>query len=127
MHFEAPNAEQKRWRDQIGEQASILSGYRPIQIHHVIGRTAKIKGIGNIGHLFILPLCKEEHYWIDWGNNGLKLMKERYLSYHGIEDSEKISDMNLLEIQKFLFGKLCRQLKPNFGKEFYDEILRWHR
>lgn len=128
MKFEQPNAEDKRWREAVGDWGvSILSKYRPIQIHHVIGRTAKIKGVGNIGHKFILPLCKEEHLWCDWGNEGLRLMKERVIHGHGEKLRDDIEDLSFLELQKYLFKILCRHVRPNFEQDVYDAILAYHR
>lgn len=32
-----------------------------IQMHHPIGRSAKVKGVGNIGHWFVIPLAWRYH------------------------------------------------------------------
>ena len=56
-------AKQKRWLKLVAERLPcIVSGESySKQIHHCLGRTAKVKGVGNIGHWFILPLAWEYH------------------------------------------------------------------
>lgn len=137
MKFEKPNAKQEEWREMVRSGGSILSKYKPVQIHHVIGRTAKLKDTGNIGHWFILPLCNEEHLWVDWGVEGLRLMKERYTFGHGdgIKTFKMIPlvDMNMLEFQKFLFSRVVERwlsdicIEKYFDQSLYDSIQRWHR
>lgn len=56
----SPTAAQKRWYDAVASFGCIECG-NPAQIHHCVGASAKIKGVGNIGHQFILPLCPEHH------------------------------------------------------------------
>ena len=128
MNFDQPNAEQKLWRENVRQTGSIISGLSRVEIHHVLGRTAKIKGVGNIGHYFILPLDREEHSWIDWGKSGLKKLKDQYISYHGEQHVFEIEDMTLLEFQKFLFARLCDHHNlPQIGDCYYDAIQEYHK
>jgi len=56
----APTAAQKRWMEAVRELGSVISGC-PAVVHHAIGRSAKIKGVGNLGHWFLIPLTDKEH------------------------------------------------------------------
>lgn len=54
-----PNAEQKRWREIVRQQGSVITG-RDAVIHHAVGRTAKHNKV-KIGHWWLLPLADDEH------------------------------------------------------------------
>lgn len=56
MHAVQPNAEQKRWREAVRDL-----GMGEI-IHHAIDRTMKIKGVGNIGHWWLIPCTDDAHH-----------------------------------------------------------------
>ena len=56
MMASQPNAAQKRWREEVREL-----GLGQI-IHHCTDRTMKIKGVGNIGHWFIVPCRDDAHH-----------------------------------------------------------------
>ena len=57
----APTAEQKRWREEVRELGCIISGEQGgIEIHHVLGATAK-HNKEDIGHELILPLTAWYH------------------------------------------------------------------
>ena len=127
VNFEQPNAEMKRWRDAVRASGSILSGLAAVEIHHIYGRTTKIKGVGNIGHAAILALDHVEHGWVDWGKEGLRLMKGSYLAYQGDELADQIFDLSLLEFQKFLFAKTYDALRPELPDGVYDAIMSYHR
>lgn len=128
MNFEQPNAVQKAWRELVRANGCILSRYpHGITIHHVLGRTAKIKGIGNIGHAWILPLEHNSHLWVDWGAEGLRLMKEKFIHGHGDSQADVIDDLTLMEFQKFLFAKVCEFVPPPFDDDVLEAIQGWHR
>lgn len=57
MHANQPNAAQKRWREEVR-----LLGMGQI-IHHAIDRTMKIKGVGNIGHWWLIPCTDDAHHF----------------------------------------------------------------
>ena len=127
MKGHQPNAEQKKWRENVRQTKSVVSGLSRVEIHHVLCRTAKIKGIGNIGHYFILPLDREEHSWIDWGQEGLKKLKDAYIDNHGPRYFYEIEHMTLMEFQKFLFGRVCEKMEPQFSDDIFYAIQEWHR
>lgn len=57
-----PTIKQLRFREYVrGLGCCVSPESWAIQIHHVIGRTAKVKGVGNIGHWFVLPLAWRYH------------------------------------------------------------------
>lgn len=58
----APTASQCRFMRYMAELGCCISPEMwRVQIHHVVGRSAKVKGVGNIGHWFILPLAWRYH------------------------------------------------------------------
>ena len=55
-------AAQLQWREWVRRQGCCVSNEDyAVQIHHVLGREAKSKGVGNIGHWYILPLSWRYH------------------------------------------------------------------
>ena len=82
-----PNAAQKRWRESVRDL-----GMGQV-IHHAIGRTIKKKGVGNLGHWFLVPLANDEMHWAvhnDMGKDRKPYEKarfarvcERYQDIHG--------------------------------------------
>lgn len=122
MRFEKPNAEQLAWRESVRRNGSIISGLSNVEIHHVIGRTAKVKDVGNLGHWFILGLDRQEHEWIGWGNEGLRLLKKACL-----DPDECFLDLSMMEFQKLLFAMTYERLRPNFPDGVYEAIMKWHR
>ena len=60
MKTDPPNAAEKRWREMVREQGCILGYPGPVEIHHVVGRTAKHQKI-EIGHWWILPVSPLAH------------------------------------------------------------------
>lgn len=56
-----PNAEQKRWREDVRAVGCIGCGSQHgTEIHHVVGCSAKFNK-QPVGHWWILPLCHECH------------------------------------------------------------------
>ena len=111
---------------------SIISGKSPAEIHHCIGRTAKIKidlVSENIGHFFILPLTHEEHKMIDQGTVGLTVLKAWFVQKNFINshDAIQLNDLSLHEFEKHLFKRMTKRLAPNFDKKFTEGILAWTR
>ncbi len=114
-----PNAEQKRWRELLLEQGSILSGNsgRKIEVHHPLGVTAQVKteyGQQNIGHWFLNVLTEDEHYWLGNDLNRFKAcLRSTGLatSYNG--HSWDIDSMIRLEIEKMCFFLHIAQLVCN--------------
>ena len=65
----SPNAEQKRYHDQLREMFREVHGGTP-EIHHIFGAQAKFKllaeaGIKKPGEWFVIAMSKEEHKAID--------------------------------------------------------------
>ena len=57
-----PTASQVRWREYVrGLGCCVSQEDWKVQIHHVVGRSAKVKGVGNIGHWYVLPLAWQYH------------------------------------------------------------------
>ena len=54
-----PTADQKRWREIVREQGSVISG-EPAVIHHAIGATGSHNKV-KIGHWWLIPLTDDEH------------------------------------------------------------------
>ena len=65
----APTAAQKRWREAIRTKAQEVEGGN-LEIHHPIGASAKIKGVGNIGHWWVIPVDAQSHKDIHAGKFG---------------------------------------------------------
>lgn len=63
-----PTAAQKRWHDTLRELGSVLSGLKPVEIHHCAGASAKHNKVW-IGQWWVLALTHEEHsrYVPEWG------------------------------------------------------------
>lgn len=57
----SPNAEQRRWLEQVVKHGSVVSREPwSVVVHHVTGRESKHNKV-DIGHWFILPLTPGEH------------------------------------------------------------------
>ncbi len=121
-----PSVEEVDWRELVRASGSILSGYRPTQIHHPAGRTAK-QNKQAIGHRFILPLCATEHHLVDEGRSGLIEIKDVWWAYQGPGDFDLVMELSLHEFEKYLFGKLCLKVPFPFGDENYQAIMEWQR
>ena len=126
MKVSAPNSKEKDWRESVRSTGSILSGYFPVQIHHVIGRTGKHNKL-SIGHHFILPLTATEHHLCDTGRSGNHEIKEAWFAYNGNHNFDHIMMLERMEMQKFLFEALCKKIPFPFGQEYYDAIMDYHR
>jgi hypothetical protein len=123
----APNAAQKKWMGQVADLGCITCGSQAIQIHHVLGVTAKHNKI-SIGHWWILPLNPFNHSYIGQGRFGLDMLKteagQRY------DEDDKIKPMSLHDLEKYLFGKVLRAIpkeKWPFGDDVVQAIADWHR
>jgi hypothetical protein len=55
-----PTAAQQRWQDAVANLGSILSGEKPVQLHHAAGFTARHNKV-LVGPWWIIPLTKAEH------------------------------------------------------------------
>lgn len=60
MKNDPPNKAEREWREAVRGQGCILDYPGPVEIHHVVGRTAKHNKV-DIGHWFILPVSSEAH------------------------------------------------------------------
>jgi len=91
----APNVAQKRWREEVRGLGSIvsLSGYygRTV-IHHPVGQSAKIKGVGNIGNWWVIPLTEDLHEDL---HNGEKF---------GFETRKEWEKYMFADVMKKLYG-----------------------
>ena len=81
----APTAQQKRWLQAVAELSPGM------QIHHPVGATAKIKGVGNIGHWWLVPVDEISHRDIHAGIFG----KDRKVL------EKRIFEANLAELKDF--------------------------
>ena len=126
MKFAQPNVKEKNWQELVRSTGSILSGYFPTQVHHVIGRKSKHNKLA-IGFHFILPLTATEHHLVDEGRSGMHEIKELWFSYHGNTDFDKIMIFDRMEMQKYLFAKQCEKTPFPFGQEYYDAIMDYHK
>lgn len=77
MKNDPPNAAQMRWREAVRKTGSILSGRKPVHIHHCAGRTAKHNKVA-IGHWWLLPLTDDEHRAIHAQPKRKELEKELF-------------------------------------------------
>ena len=119
-----PNAQEIRWREDVRELGSILTGPGgKIEIHHPAGRTARQDRIP-IGHRFVIPFTPREHRYIDEGLAGLRILKELYSYCY--EHSDDISALSLHEFEKRLYKMVCRRLDAP-DDELNQAIQRWHR
>ena len=64
VKVDQPNAAQKRWRESVRELGCLMGAPGPVEIHHVVGRTAKHNKIA-IGHWWILPVSNEGHRMVE--------------------------------------------------------------
>ena len=127
MKFDQPNALEKSWREMVRLQGSCLTQYRPCQIHHVAGRTARHNKI-RMGHALILPLTYDEHHLVDAGRSGLHEIKDRWYSFNEDKDYELIEEMTLHQFEKYLFEfVVCDRTRFPFGKEVMKACVEWRR
>lgn len=54
-----PNACQVRWREEVRDMGSIVTG-RPAVIHHPVGQSARHNKVP-VGNWWVLPLTDDEH------------------------------------------------------------------
>lgn len=112
----APNTQQKRWRETIRDLGCIACGWPShIEIHHPVGATAK-HNKQPIGHWWILPLCKSCHEAVTEDRDALSYIAFRFRLV-GPFDSEKLLFMKLLE----------RVTEIPFPSETEAAILDYHR
>ena len=121
----APTAAQKKWRSKVADLGCVVCGSTQVQIHHVLGATAKHNKI-HIGEWFILPLHPINHSYIDQGIKGLNSLKSDAISRY---DEETLVDpMSLHDFEKYLFGKVLRKLQDRpFGQDVINAISEWSR
>lgn len=116
-----PNAEEKRWREDVRQVGCIACNASVhmviIEIHHVAGRSAKFDKV-SIGHWWILPLCTKCHQLI--GNpsgSPDKLAMDLYgFAFVGRWDLEKL-----------LFADLLTWLPGRVSHETLSAINRYRR
>lgn len=125
MKFEKPNAREKEWRESVRLIGSIITGSNQCLIHHIVGRTAR-HNKQKVGHLLILPLTPAEHILIDYGQFGLKELKDSYNDNHGGNNKE-IGPMSFREFQIYLFSRVCQVTKFPFSEQTYQTCLDYHR
>ena len=89
-------------------------------IHHPIGRTAKIKGVGNIGHWFLVPIQASLHDALHAGN--LQQVKDSYWN-----ERVDVEDMTRLEFEKHIFDELCESIGVGIPDDVMKAILEYHR
>lgn len=97
-----PNAEQKRWRE-------IVRGLGMGEIiHHATDRTRQIKGIGNIGHWWLVPCVSDQDH------RDIHAMGKARKSY-----------------EKFMFNRVCRFYRVQYNQPLplpdgvYKAIMRY--
>lgn len=96
----APSASQKQWREEVRALGCIITGEKDsVEIHHVLGTTAKHKKI-DIGHWFILPLSE----WYHRKNPALNVTDHKKLFEETFGNQVSLFD-RLLEIYEFHYGK----------------------
>tara|TARA_B100000073_G_C23735323_1_gene572005 strand:- start:574 stop:975 length:402 start_codon:yes stop_codon:yes gene_type:complete len=111
VKFQKPSKELERWREAVRGLGSIISHQKNgIQIHHPIGRTAKVKGVGNVGHFFILPLTHWEHTYIHQGKFGLDVLRHDWLAFNNDKHDDEMQKFTRLDLEKFLFARVCNKL-----------------
>ena len=124
MKVDQPNAEQKKWREQVRDLGCVVCGSENPEIHHVVGRTSKHNKV-HIGHWFILPLNHFNHKYLDQGSSGLEILKSEARQMYNVDN---INDMGNYEFQKWLFGRVLRRIPDRpFGDEVIQAISEWHR
>ena len=117
-----PSAEQKKWMGTVAAIGCIVTGSSACQIHHPFGRTASVKGVGNLGHWLIIGLHPLSHAQIDQGKLGLQTLKDDSDTMRG--DGDKTKDMSLHELEKYLYGILLRRIgKENRPDGLTSEII----
>jgi len=108
---------------QVADLGCVVTGSSACQIHHPFGRTAQVKGVGNIGHWFIIPLMALSHAQIDQGKLGLQTLKDDSDTMRG--DGDKTKDMSLHDLEKYLFGIVLRRVgKENRPDGLTSEIIQ---
>ncbi len=104
----APNAAQKRWEEKVIGLGPLV-GYGAVELHHFLGGTTQVKGIGNLGWWAIILLTKDHH-----------LIRHR----QGRKAFEKVTG----HTEKELFEKTCDRMEElPFSNEIYEAILRYHK
>lgn len=104
MHPSQPNAMQRQWREDL--RALGLGRV----IHHATDRTMRIKGVGNIGHWFLVPCVDQDHH------------KQIHFSLgHDRKPYEKTKFKEACD----LFEDAGRELP--FGRDVYDAIMEFRR
>lgn len=98
-----PTAEQKRFRENL---RSLYPGF---EIHHIFGRTAKIKGVGNIGHWGIIAMPPD----------------------HDLGIIKKLNHGERKPYEKALFTRQMRRYAMRYGAvpvpdDVMREIQAWH-
>lgn len=103
-----PTAEQRRWMGKVAGLGSLI-GYGKTEIHHPIGKAARIKGVGNIGNWFVICITRDHHL---------------ILHAQGRKAFEKVTGHS----EKELFEKTCSRMeKLPFSQEIYNEIMKYHK
>ena len=82
----APNAAQKVFRENLRELF-------PGVIHHCVGATAKIKGVGNIGHWWIVSVPVDRHNKIHASGKMRKTMEKALFKYQMTQYFEHYLEM----------------------------------
>ena len=120
-------AKQKRWLELVAYRLPcIVSGETySNQIHHCLGRTAKVKGVGNIGHWFILPLAWEYHDVASNSEYNVTHHKQAFADRFGTEKDLFIDVINKLEFLAEYDKSI--NLKDFPPQEAVDAILNYTR
>lgn len=108
----SPNAKQADWREMLRELGSAISGNRSpfLDAHHPLGVTAEIKGVGNIGHWFVVILSHDEHELIASDIGKFRELVYLYNKSTVTRWHESIWEMSKLEIEKMLFFQQVQRL-----------------
>ena len=104
MKNDPPNKAELTWREIVRSHGCVLDMGNPVQIHHVVGRTAKHNRV-DIGHWFILPVSEQAHREI-----------ERFP-----KDEQKLYFRDICTWHQRVFGELP------FGADVLLAIWDWHR
>ena len=107
MHGEKPNKEQENFREIVRATRSCISGRGDCEIHHPAGRTAKVHGVGNIGHWFLLPMQTHEHRLVDQGADGLETLQSMFMGY---QPMEMVWDLTLHDFEKYLYQRVLNKI-----------------
>ena len=104
----APNKVQQDWWKTV-RSLGPLGNYGPVEVHHFLGATTQVKGIGNIGHFALIPISHEDHL--------IRHLKGR----RAFEEATG-------KTEKGLFIEVCKRIEElPFGVELYTAILDYHR